>query len=132
MAPPADTSLASGHAGEAGTAPLSVAAAPDAPEGPQSQPGAAAAQAGLMAPPPSGLADRLSRGRRQVVDSAMLALIALVGRVRTLSLRRRGFCQHFVKTSKGPVAVLEAKGAGTGPTWVFFHGFASRASDWHD
>ena len=63
--------------------------------------------------------------------AAMLKLIGGVSATKAMLLGRKGFVQHRVATSVGPVQVFEAWGGGQGPTWVFLHGFASQATDWY-
>lgn len=46
------------------------------------------------------------------------------------SLRLHGFRSRWIPTRHGPMHFLEAGRSADGPTWVFIHGFGSRAAEW--
>ncbi len=78
----------------------------------------------------TNLRHRAGRVAQAAMRRSMLWLIDGLGWTRTTLLQRHGFRRTWVQTSVGPLHLLEAQGQGSGPTWIFIHGFASQAADW--
>lgn len=63
-------------------------------------------------------------------QSGMCGVMDAVKRFQGDMLRPYGFRSRLMSTSVGSLRILEAGDCTRGPTWVFFHGFASEAVDY--
>ena len=63
-------------------------------------------------------------------QSGMCGVMDSVKRFQGELLRPYGFHSRSLETSVGRVRILEAGDCSKGPTWVYFHGFASEAVDY--
>ena len=80
--------------------------------------------------PPVHAVPPLPVARPGIPQRVALRLVDLVKYLEGAVLRLHGFRSRWIPTGHGPMHVLEAGCHANGPTWVFIHGFGSRAAEW--